>query len=95
MTRIWKPGAAGHFLAVTDHATYTNTVGAAELTATWRDPDFNPVLPAVYYVPVREISTPRWSTIAAVKRGVAPPEGFAKTIQERAWTSPIWYTPNK
>ena len=76
-------------------AKYTNTVGAAELAATWRDPDFDPSLPAVYYVRVLEITTPRWSTIAAVKRGVAPPDGFPTTIQERAWTSPIWYTPKK
>jgi len=74
-------------------AKYTNTVGAGELGASWHDPDFNAALPAVYYVRVLEISTPRWSTIAAVKRGVAPPEGYPKTIQERGWTSPIWYTP--
>ena len=74
-------------------AQYTNTVGAAELTATWRDPEFDPNLPAVYYVRVLEISTPRWSTIAAVKRGIEPPADFPPIIQERAWTSPIWYTP--
>ena len=76
-------------------ARYTNSVGAAELAATWRDPEFDSSLPAVYYVRVLEISTPRWSTIAAVKRGIAPPPDFPATLQERAWTSPIWYTPKQ
>jgi hypothetical protein len=74
-------------------ARYTNTVGAAELASTWRDPQFDASLPAVYYVRVLEISTPRWSTISAVKRAAALPTDFPPTIQERAWTSPIWYTP--
>jgi hypothetical protein len=76
-------------------AQYTNTVGAAELATTWQDPEFDAKLPAAYYVRVLEISTPRWSTIAAVKRGNEPPAGFPPTIQERAWTSPIWYTPKQ
>jgi Protein of unknown function (DUF3604) len=76
-------------------AKYTNSVGAAQLTANWRDPDFDPKLPAVYYVRALEINTPRWSTIAAVKRNVAPPADVPATIQERAWTSPIWYSPKQ
>jgi hypothetical protein len=74
-------------------ATYTNNIGASQLATVWKDPEFNPRAPAVYYLRVLEIPTPRWSTIVAVKRGQHPPEGVAATIQERAWASPIWYTP--
>jgi len=76
-------------------ATYTNTIGAAELQTVWKDPDFDPSLDAFYYARVLEIPTPRWSTIQAVQLGRVPPSGagFGPTIQERAWSSPIWYTP--
>ena len=74
-------------------ATYTNTIGAAELSAHWSDPDFDPKLHAFYYVRVLEIPTPRWSTRDAVTLGVPVPEGLPVSIQERAWSSPIWYTP--
>ncbi len=84
------------------HATYQNTIGAAELKAVWTDPDFDPTLEAFYYVRVLEIPTPRWSTIQARKLGRVPPT-VAKTmgvdypvpltVQERAWSSPIWYSP--
>ncbi len=59
----------------------------------WTDPDFDPATKAVYYVRVLEIPTPRWSTYDAVKLGVDPPTGVPATIQERAYSSPIWYTP--
>ena len=74
-------------------AEYTNTIGAAELATVWTDPDFDPAVRAFYYVRVLEIPTPRWSTIDAVRLGVPVPNGLPVSIQERAWTSPIWYTP--
>jgi hypothetical protein len=72
---------------------YTNRIGAAELSTVWKDPDFDPSTRAFYYVRVLEIPTPRWSTIDAVRLGVPVPTGLPVSIQERAWTSPIWYTP--
>jgi len=75
-------------------ATYTNTLGAVELKRVWTDPEFDPGLDAFYYVRVLEIPTPRWTTIQAKRVGMAPPEVVAATIQERAWSSPIWYMPS-
>jgi hypothetical protein len=74
-------------------ATYTNDIGNTMLNAVWTDPDFDPSIKSVYYVRVLEIPTPRWSTYDAVKLGVAPPDDVASTIQERAYSSPIWYAP--
>ncbi len=59
----------------------------------WTDPDFDPSLHAFYYARVLEIPTPRWSTIQAEQLGIAPPDMVPATVQERAWSSPIWYTP--
>ena len=74
--------------------TYANTIGAAQLQTVWRDPQFNAAQPAVYYLRAIEIPTPRWSTLLAAKRGLpVPTEGGPPTLQERAWSSPIWYTP--
>jgi len=77
-----------------EKATYTNTIGSVELKTVWTDPKFDPSLHAFYYARVLEIPTPRWTTIQAAKLGVAPPDVVAATLQERAWGSPIWYTPS-
>ena len=76
-----------------ENATYTNTIGAVELKKVWTDPEFDPSLHAFYYARVLEIPTPRWTTIQAKQLGIAPPDVVAATLQERAWGSPIWYTP--
>ena len=77
-----------------EKATYTNTIGAVELKTVWSDPEFDPAVPAFYYARVLEIPTPRWTTIQAAQLGIAPPDVVAATIQERAWSSPIWYSPS-
>jgi hypothetical protein len=74
-------------------ATYANTIGSAALSAVWTDAEFDPAQHAFYYVRVLEIPTPRWSTRDAAKLGIDVPAGLPATIQERAWSSPIWYTP--
>lgn len=74
-------------------ASFTNEIGAAILGAYWEDPDFDPKQSAFYYVRVLEIPTPRWTTYDAKFFGVDRPENAPVSIQERAYTSPIWYTP--
>ena len=64
-----------------------------ELLTAWTDPDFDPDVPAVYYARVIEIPTPRWTAYEAVRFGIDMPEEIPMTTQERAYTSPIWYTP--
>ena len=74
-------------------ANWTNTIGASELATVWTDPDFDPKQKAFYYARVLEIPTPRWVVYDAFRFGVELPEGAETTHQERAYTSPIWYTP--
>jgi hypothetical protein len=74
-------------------ATYTNTIGAAVLGAHWVDPDFDPKQHAFYYVRVLEIPTPRWTTYDAVFYNIKLPDNVPATQQDRAYTSPVWYTP--
>ena len=72
---------------------YSNSIGATELSAVWRDPQFDPTKAAAYYLRVLEIPTPRWSTLLAVQYALAPPAAVPAIEQQRGWSSPIWYTP--
>lgn len=74
-------------------ATYANTIGAAELVGVWRDPDFDPAERALYYARVLEIPTPRWATYLSVRSGIPLSPTTKPWLQERAWTSPVYYTP--
>jgi hypothetical protein len=76
-------------------ASYTNTIGAAELTGYWEDTEFDPQAYATYYARVIEIPTPRWTTYLAVNHNLDLSKAVPAFIQERAWTSPVWYTPSK
>ena len=75
------------------NATWANTIGAPELITVWRDPDFDPAQRAFYYARVIEIPTPRWTAYDAKRFGVTVDSRVPMTTQERAYTSPIWYTP--
>jgi hypothetical protein len=93
-----RPAADGKLPAVgstvdVPNASYTNSIGAPLLEACWTDPDFDRRQRAFYYVRVLEIPTPRWTTYDAKVFGVALPKDVPASIQERAYTSPVWYTP--
>jgi hypothetical protein len=93
-----KPGADGKLPAVGNtvdvaSATWTNTIGDPELIGVWKDPDFDPKQKAFYYGRVIEIPTPRWTAYDAMRYGVEMDEDIPMVTQERAYTSPIWYTP--
>ena len=93
-----KPGADGKLPAVGStvdlaNATWKNTIGAPELVAVWTDPEFDPAQSAFYYGRVIEIPTPRWTAHDAKYYGVKPPPEATMELQERAYTSPIWYNP--
>jgi hypothetical protein len=74
-------------------ATWTNTIGDVQLSTVWQDPDFNGSERAFYYVRVLEIPTPRWTAYDAKRFNVKMGEEVPMITQERAYTSPIWYTP--
>ncbi|UCG80891.1 MAG: DUF3604 domain-containing protein [Desulfobacterales bacterium] len=93
-----KPDSKGNLPPVgntvdTKNATWTNTIGASELITVWKDPDFDPKERAFYYARVIEIPTPRWTAYDAKRFGVKMADEVPMTTQERAYTSPIWYTP--
>ena len=93
-----EPGADGRLPPVGSTvdvatATWTNTIGAPELIGTWTDPDFDASQRAVYYARVLEIPTPRWTAYEQVRFGITMPDEVPMITQERAYTSPIWYTP--
>jgi hypothetical protein len=93
-----SPGADGKLPPVGNtvdvaSATWTNTIGAAELIGVWTDPDFDPSIPAAYYARVIEIPTPRWTAYESKRYGVTMADDVPMITQERAYTSPIWYTP--
>ncbi|HET7777117.1 MAG TPA: DUF3604 domain-containing protein, partial [Rudaea sp.] len=95
-----KPDANGKLPPVGNtvdvaNATWTNTIGDPELITAWKDPAFDPKLRAFYYARVLEIPTPRWTAYDAHRFGIKPLPGTTMELQERAYTSPIWYTPAK
>jgi len=95
-----KPGADGKLPSVGDtvdvaNATWTNTIGAPELITVWKDPEFDAAQRAFYYARVIEIPTPRWTAYDAKKFGVTMPKEVPMITTERAYTSPIWYTPGQ
>jgi hypothetical protein len=77
-----------------NNATWTNSIGAPELITVWKDPQFDPKQRAFYYARVLEIPTPRWTAYDAKRFGNKPPPGTKMVLQERAYTAPIWYSPN-
>lgn len=82
----------GNTVDVAD-ASYANTIGVANLSVVWTDPDFSPNQHAFYYVRVLEIPTPRWTAYDAKFYELDLPDEVPVIIQDRAYTSPIWYTP--
>jgi hypothetical protein len=94
-----EPGEDGRLPAVgstvdVESATWTNTIGAPELITVWEDPDFDPAEPAFYYARVLEIPTPRWTAYDAKYFELDDVDpAIPMETQERAYTSPIWYTP--
>ena len=95
-----KPGANGKVPPVGNtvdvaNANWTNTIGASELGTVWTDPDFDPAQKAFYYARVIEIPTPRWTAYDAFRYGIKMPPEVPMITQERAYTSPIWYSPKE
>lgn len=99
---VWSddraPGADGKLPPVgntvnVEKATWSNTIGTPELIGVWTDPDFDPSQSAFYYARVIEIPTPRWTAYEALRYGIKMTPNVPMTTQERAYTSPIWYSP--
>ena len=93
-----QPDANGKLPAIgstvdVERATWANSIGQAEMGTVWTDPDFDPSQSAFYYARVIEIPTPRWTVYDAFRMGASLPEDAPTETQERAYTSPIWYTP--
>ena len=93
-----KPGSDGKLPPVGNTvdlttATYRNTIGSDQLATVWKDPEFDPDQRALYYTRVLEIPTPRWTTYDSVRAGLPLLDNVPSTVQERAWSSPIWYQP--
>ena len=93
-----QPGSDGQLPPVGNtvdvaNATWTNTIGDPELITVWKDPDFDPSLSAFYYARVIEIPTPRWTAYDTKRYGLELDPEIPMTTTERAYTSPIWYTP--
>jgi hypothetical protein len=93
-----EPDANGNLPAVGSTVdlsvpTWSNSIGAAELSTVWTDPDFDPAQDAFYYARVLEIPTPRWTAYDQVRFGIDLPDDVPLTVQDRAYTSPIWYNP--
>ena len=101
-TVVWsgdrKIGADGKLPAVgntvdTRTATYRNDIGGSQLAAEWVDPDFDAKVPALYYARVLEIPTPRWTAYDQKRFNIKMDASVPMEVTERAYTSPIWYTP--
>ena len=93
-----KPDASGKLPPVGStvdiaNATWSNSIGASELVAVWQDPEFDPAQSAFYYGRVLEIPTPRWTAYDVKRLGAEALKGTTMVLQERAYTSPVWYKP--
>jgi hypothetical protein len=91
MRRASSPQSATRWMS--QRASTATRSGRRPLSTVWTDPQFNVAQPAAYYVRVLEIPTARWSTLLALQHGLSIPTTVPATIQERAWSSPIWYVP--
>lgn len=95
-----KPDQNGKLPPVGDtvdvaNASWTNAIGDAELITVWADPEFNVNQPAFYYMRVIDIPTPRWTAYDQKRLGIKMSDEVPMRTQERAWSSPIWYTPDQ
>jgi len=94
VVKVWEDAGQQHERVFdVAYGTSKDAVGSAELKVVWKDPDFDARQLSAYYVRVLEIPSPRWTTLLAAEAGVAVPDDVPASIQQRAWSSPIWYTP--